>query len=70
MTHFTTDPYFSDGRPRRFAGMHRPPWNYSQILEAAREIGTIFLYSHQVREAWENGQFDYALYHLEEDERE
>lgn len=71
MSRYTSEPTFPDGSPRLYAGMHRPPFVPSQLLEIGKERKMQFVYApadFNIRPIWLDGAFDYPLYHMEDDE--
>lgn len=69
---YTTESRFPDGSLRRYAGIHRPPFDYPELRRQKEEDGTVFM-SHvgaqQFLEWWKDGEFDVPLYWLEPEER-
>jgi hypothetical protein len=65
---YTTDPHFPDGSPRRYAGFHRPPFDYAALKKQMEDDGWQFsawTNSSDFKRDWENGDFDTPLYWLE-----
>ena len=54
----------ADGVPREFVGMHRPPWEKcaSPGGYVACTCGAMIQTLEGVREHWQSGHFDRALY--------
>lgn len=65
---YTTDPTFPDGSLRRYAGIHRPPYDPKSLDKLKRYPGMVTSGPSQ-RDYYENGYYDTPLYWLEPNER-
>lgn len=65
--HFTFEPRFPDGSPRRLAGTWRPPW-LDVIALPRTSTNYPVAYNADRPEMWMKGEFDHPLYYVEGDE--
>ena len=68
---YTTSPEFPDGSPRRYAGFHRPPFDYQALLKQRQDEGWVFFQMSEsgFKRDWDSGEFDTPLYWLEPEEQ-